>query len=219
MATYLEIVNQTLRRLRRQEVSAVSSSTYSTLIGDLANLAKREVEDAWNWLALMEETSLSVVSGTDTYSLTGYGNRYQIQQIHDTTNNGYVRAMKQKDFRRYLDFPGTTTSDIVSFWRIKGNDSNGDPEIQFWPEPTASSSLTVYAKVPQANLSADGDVLTVPEWPVILGAYAKALSERGEGGGATIQAAFGEYRQALADAISQDDRARANTMESDWKIA
>ena len=118
MATYLDIVNRTLRRLRRQEVSAVSSSSYSTLIGDFVNAAKREVEDAWTWLALEEETSVSVSSGTDTYSLTGYGNRYQIHQVHDISNTGTVRAIRQKDFRRYQDFPGGTSNEIVSYWRI-----------------------------------------------------------------------------------------------------
>ena len=47
--TYLQIVNKVLRRLRENEVSSINENPYSLLIGDLVNVVKREVEDAWDW--------------------------------------------------------------------------------------------------------------------------------------------------------------------------
>jgi len=44
--TYLNIVNNVLRRMREEEVTSVSSTTYSKMVGDFVNDAKRMVEDA-----------------------------------------------------------------------------------------------------------------------------------------------------------------------------
>ncbi len=215
--TYLQLVNATLRRLRRAEVSSVSATAYSALIGDLVNQAKREVEDAWWWLELMTTTSIAVSSGTDTYTLTGYGKRFAIRQVHDTTRQGTVRAIRQEDFRRFFDFPGGTTG-LPSYWRISGY-SSGDPQIQFWPDPDQSVTVKVYAKVAQADLSADGTSLSVPDQPVLAGAYLRALDERGEDGGTTFIRAQTDFQQALGDAIAQDDWNRAQGHESDWRVA
>jgi hypothetical protein len=51
-------------------------------------------------------------------------------------------------------------------------------------------------------LSDNNDTLLVPSEPVILGAYARALVERGEDGGLNSSEAYGLYRSSLADAIA-----------------
>ena len=50
--TYLNLVNNVLRRLREDEVSSVTDNTYSKMVGDFVNDAKKMVEDAWDWSAL-----------------------------------------------------------------------------------------------------------------------------------------------------------------------
>ena len=50
--TYLDVVNNVLRRKREEEVASVSSNTYSKMVGDFVNDAKRTVEDSWDWSAL-----------------------------------------------------------------------------------------------------------------------------------------------------------------------
>ena len=45
--TYLDLVNNVLRRMREEEVSSVSESTYSKMAGDFVNDAKKLVEAAW----------------------------------------------------------------------------------------------------------------------------------------------------------------------------
>ena len=46
--TYLDIVNNILKRLRERTVSTVNESSYSSLIAVLVNDAKESVENAWN---------------------------------------------------------------------------------------------------------------------------------------------------------------------------
>ena len=47
--TYLDLVNNVLRRLRETEVNSVQDSAYSKLIGDLVNDAKNLVDSSWDW--------------------------------------------------------------------------------------------------------------------------------------------------------------------------
>ena len=72
--TYLECVNRVLRRLRENEVTTVTETPYSKLIGDLVNVVKVEVEDSWNWSAL--RTTLQLIQ------LTLYSTMYLLVQVH-----------------------------------------------------------------------------------------------------------------------------------------
>ena len=50
--TYIEIVNSVLVRLREEKVDSVNDTEYSSLIAQIVNVAKRDVENAYNWEAL-----------------------------------------------------------------------------------------------------------------------------------------------------------------------
>ena len=64
--TYLQLVNSVLRRLREDEVTSVSQNSYSKLIGEFVNDAKRSVEDAYDWTAL--RTTLTVTTDDTTFN-------------------------------------------------------------------------------------------------------------------------------------------------------
>ena len=68
--TYLEAINSVLRRLREDQANTALESSYSALIGDLVNDAKRIVEQSWNWSSLRNDIVFNTVSGTSEYSLT-----------------------------------------------------------------------------------------------------------------------------------------------------
>ena len=63
--TYIEIVNSVLVRLREEKVDTVNESEYSSLIGQLVNVAKRDVENAYNWEAL--RNTIHLVTEADTF--------------------------------------------------------------------------------------------------------------------------------------------------------
>ena len=85
--TYLDLVNNVLRRLRETEVSTVAATSYSKLIGDLINDAKDLVENAWDWSALRTVITLTTSNGDYTYPLTGSGNKIkEFLVINDTSN-------------------------------------------------------------------------------------------------------------------------------------
>ena len=49
--TYLNLVNNVLRRLREDEVTTVAANTYSKMVSDFINDSKELVETAWDWSA------------------------------------------------------------------------------------------------------------------------------------------------------------------------
>ena len=96
--TYLNLVNNILRRLRERTVSTVEENAYSTLIGVLVNDAKEEIENAWNWSALRTTLSATTTSGTFNYELNGSQNRFRMLNVVNDTGNFFMEYRNAKEF-------------------------------------------------------------------------------------------------------------------------
>ena len=201
-STFLTLTNDVLSRLRESSVTAVSANDYSTLVGKFVNEAKREVEDAWNWNRLRTTITVNTVADSYNYTLTGGGKRFRVIDAWNDTDDLQLTmmGMNQLNQRFYL---GSATKGSPSQYGFNAN-SDLDPTVDVWPIPNAVFALRFNLTVPQTDLSADTDELKIQEMPFILGAWAKAISERGEDGGQNTSEAYLLYQQAVADAISQD---------------
>lgn len=200
--TYIQAINSVLRRLREDEVSTYSQSNYASLIGDFINEAKREVEDAWNWTQLRTLVTVTTASGTDSYTLTGSGERYRILQSINATNETHMRTVPYTTLNTWKDI-GSSTDDSPLYYNVQGSTS-GDADIIVYPTPNAVETLNFYLVIPQDDISNDSTEITVPSSPVVLGAYAKAISERGEDSGVQFAEALARYEVSVSDAISID---------------
>lgn len=212
--TYLQLVNSVLRRLRQSTVAAVPSSTYSTLIGDLVNQSKREVEDAFRWSHLRVKTTFTVFPGVDNTVLSTFGKRFRIERVYNSTNRIRMLEKTTEEWDRMVE---TTQTGAPNFWRIETY-SGGDPVLEVYPTPTALTSIQVTAYVSTPDMDEDSDDLSVPDYPVILGAYALAVSERGEDEGQLHVEARRDYQSALNDAIAMDNNIRGGGRETDWHV-
>lgn len=213
MATYLTMVNNVLARLRSNQVSSVTDTTYSLLIGKFVNEAKREVEDSWNWTALRSLVSVTTAASTAEYSLTGTNKRTRIFEGYNSTENAVLHHVSDQMYNRYTEL-GDTPSGDVHWWRISGYDSSDQLQVTVYPTPEGVATLKFWCIIPQDDLSSDNDTLTVPEWPVILGGWSKAVSERGEDQGQLFTEIDVSYRKAQNDAIAID--ANFVSRETDW---
>ena len=74
--TYLELVNDVLTRLRETNVTTVSETSYSALVGKFVNDAKRQIEDSFNWNVLSTTVTITTVANTHAYSMTGAGQKF-----------------------------------------------------------------------------------------------------------------------------------------------
>ena len=89
--TYLQLVNSVLRRLREDEVTTVAQTSYSKLIGEFVNDAKRTVEDSYDWTALRTTLTVSTTADTFNYVLTGSQNRMKLLDVVNDTSDWFMQ--------------------------------------------------------------------------------------------------------------------------------
>ena len=198
--TYLQLVNNVLVRLRETEVSSVSDTPYSSLIGVFVNDAKREIEDAHDWNVLTQTIVLPTVASTRNYTLTGSGQRFRTVDVLNDTEDVPMRAVPTNWMNRQY-YLGTTQNAAPVYYNYNGI-SGDDTQVDVWPQPDGVYSLRFELVIPQADLTADADALLVPHHLVQMLAYAKAVGERGEDGGSSFSEIYQQYRLALADAVA-----------------
>ena len=77
-------------------------------------------------------------------------------------------------------------------------------QCSFWPIPNGTDLIRFSLVVPESDFSSDSDTTKMPKEPIVLGAYARALVERGEDGGLSSSEAQAIYKQSLADFIANE---------------
>lgn len=203
LPTYLQIVNEVLTRLREPTVQTVTENTLSTLVGKWVNDVKRQVNDAYDWDALTSSINVTCVSGTyDGYSLTGSGLRFRIMDVINTSRYWPVLPIARTDLDKFQFMMQNPVHNPPVNYNLSGVDSNGDTTVDFWPIPTAADVIRFSLIIPENDFSSDSDTTKMPKEPIVLGAYARALVERGEDQGLSSSEAQLIYKQILADYIS-----------------
>ena len=199
--TYLQLINNVLIRLRETQVSTNNETTYSTLIGLFVNDAKRQIEDAFSWNVLGQTVTITTVAATYIYSMTGAGQKFQVQDAINTTSNIGLQNISFVEMNRYQNLVPTTNG-IPQYYAFDGVDGNGDTKVVLYPRPDGVFNIPFSLTVPQATLAADNTSVLVPDSLVVQNAYARALVERGEDGGLSSSEAYQLYRAMLSDQIA-----------------
>lgn len=199
--TYLEIINAVLRRLRETEVTDVNETDYSKLIGEYVNSVKKEVEAAWDWNALRTTLTLNTTSGIFNYTLLGSGSRFRVSDVVNDTSN-YMLKQKGAQWMNQRFLTVDTQLSTPSFYSFNGVDSNLDSKVDLYPVPDGVYTLRFNVTIPQDDLVDNTDALQIPSEPIIQGALARAISERGEDGGRLSNDQYMLYRNAMADEIA-----------------
>jgi len=199
--TYLQLINNVLIRLRETQVSTNNETTYSSLIGLFVNDAKRQIEDAFSWNVLGQTVTITTVSATYQYSMTGAGQKFQVQDAINTTSNIGLKNISFVEMNRYQNLVPTTNG-IPQYYAFDGIDASGDTKVTLYPRPDGVYNIPFSVTVPQAELSSDATSILVPDFLVVQNAYARALVERGEDGGLNSSEAYQLYKGMLADQIA-----------------
>ena len=201
--TYLNLVNNVLRRLREDTVSTVTNDTYSTMVGDFVNDAKELVETAWDWSALRTTLTITTAADDYTYSLTGSGDKGKVFRVINDTSNLEMQYQTQNWFDNQF-FIQNTASGAPEYFTYNGVDASGDTQIDVYPKPDGVYSLKVKMVNRNVPLSDDSDTLAIPSQPVIHMAVALLARERGETGGTSTPEYFAIADRYLSDAIALD---------------
>jgi len=210
--TYIEIVNSVLVRLREETVETINENEYSSLIGQLVNVAKREVENAFNWEALRKTVSIITVPGTFHYKLLDTTTDIRTLDVYNYTNKNWMESRTTEWMDRVFASDDVETGSPQAYsWN--GVSANGEMEVDLYPIPEKAERLRFNMTAPQPDLVLEGDRMYVPHTLVIENALARAIEERGEDGGSSNQQA--RYQSLLADSISME--ASRKPMETVWR--
>ena len=201
--TYLSLMNSVLRRLREDEVSEVTQTTYSKMVGDYINDAKTLVQDSHDWSTLRKTVVVPTVENTTEYSLTGAGERVKLYSAINDTSNFFMHYETPNWFSNayYISGEVSGTPDSYTF---SGVDDNDDTKVRVFPKPSGVFSLRFDVCSREPDLTADADATVLPSMPIIHQAVALLARERGETGGTSTQDYFIIADKYLSDAIAQD---------------
>tara|TARA_Y100000817_G_scaffold129080_1_gene101258 strand:- start:127 stop:771 length:645 start_codon:yes stop_codon:yes gene_type:complete len=206
---YLDLVNGVLKRLRESTVTTAPENDYSVLVGELVNDAKKQIELRHEWTALRTTLTFNTVVGTSEYTLTNAFQNAIFKQAMNNTINNYITQRDLTYFNNNTVLATAATGSPSNFM-FNGTSADGYLKVQLNPVPAAIEAIRFDMIVPQVDLSADTDMLTIPSNPVLQLAFGMALRERGETGGMSAAEQFKVADSALSDAIAIDQNRYQN---------
>ena len=220
--TFRGLINEVLIRLREDTISADWSgdindsstvSAYQKVIGALVNDAKRYVEQRHDWLVLRQTVDISTVASTKNYNLSSGQEIKIIDVINNTT--GTQLSQVSRAYLNSIMYPTDPTGEPL-YYGFNGADASNNLKVDLSPIPINAETLSFDIVKYQDELATASTVISVPTKPIILGAWARAISERGEDGGTQSSLMAQEANEALKQAIMLDS---GNTRyETDWYI-
>ena len=220
--TFRGLINEVLIRLREDTISADWSgdindsstvSAYQKVIGALVNDSKRHVEERHDWLNLRETVDIATVNGTENYNLSS-GQEIKIMDAINNTTGMHLRQVG-RTYINTVTYPSQNTGEPL-YYGFNGSDASNNLKVDLSPIPTEAHTISFDILKYQDELAEAATVISVPEKPVILGAWARAIAERGEDGGTQSSLMAIEASEALKQAIIRDS---GNTRyETDWTI-
>ena len=220
--TYRELINEVLIRLREDTIltdwsgninDSTTVSDYQKVIGSMVNDSKRSVESYHDWLVLRETVDISTVNGTKNYNLSS-GQEFKIvDAINNTTGTQLTQV--SRSYLNHQKYPTDPTGE-PHYYGFNGADSSNNLKVDLSPVPINAETISFDLVKAQDELTLAATTIKIPSKPVVLGAWARAISERGEDGGTQSDVASQEANQALKQAIMLDS---GNTQfESEWYI-
>ena len=220
--TFREAINEVLIRLREDTISSDWSgdindsstvSAYQKVIGALINDSKRSIESYNDWLVLRQTVDISTVASTKNYNLSSGQNFKILDVVNNSTGTQLIQVSKA--YLNNIKYPTDPTGEPL-YYGFNGADTSNNLKVDLSPIPTAAQTISFDIVKYQDVLTEAATVIKIPSKPLILGAYARAISERGEDGGTQSSLAAQEAANAISQAVMVDS---GNVQfESDWFI-
>jgi hypothetical protein len=201
--TYLQMVNNILKRLREREVSTINENSYSKLIATIINDAKDEVENAWDWSSIKNTITATTSANAFSYILSGTDQTVELIDALNDTTNVVMRRASEAEMNQWFMHDPVTTADPY-YYSFNGTTEDGEAIVDVYPIPNGVYTLRFNIIHRQPDLTADSDVTLLPTRPILMLAYAKAIEERGEDGGVGASSAYATAQRSLNDYIAMD---------------
>lgn len=203
--TYLDIMNQVLRRLRENTVATVGATTYSTMVGDYINDAMEMVQQSYDWSALRTTESVSLADGLSGLSLPTSGDDVEVKTAMNVTDKIFMEYRSKDWFNQQITL-GNAQSGAPRYYTFDGLDTSGNTKVKVYPLADGTKSLSFDLVKRQADMAVDTDTTVLPTRPIIHFTVALLARERGETGGTAASEHFAIAQRFLSDAIAMDAR-------------
>ena len=140
--TYLQLVNSVLRRLRENEVTTAvgSADSYTKLIGDFVNDAKRIVEDSWDWSSLRNTFTINTVANTSQYNISGTGTASKTLDVINDTSNFFMRHATSS-YMNSVFLNSEPPKGAPNYYAWNGFNENGYLTVDVFPIPDGVYTL------------------------------------------------------------------------------
>ena len=218
--TFRGLINEVLIRLREDTISsdwsgdindATTVTDYQKVIGSLVNDTKRSVESYHDWLVLRQTVDVTTVASTKNYNLSS-GQEFKVLDVVNNST-GYQLTQVNRSYLNSIMYPNDPTGE-PTYYGFNGADTSNNLKVDLSPIPTAAQTISFDIVKYQDELTEAATVINIPNKPVVLGAWARAIAERGEDGGTQSSIAAQEATNSLNQAIMIDG---GNAKyENDW---
>jgi hypothetical protein len=218
--TFRGLINEILIRLREDTISsdwsgdindATTVTDYQKVIGSLVNDTKRSVESYHDWLVLRQTVDITTVASTKNYNLSS-GQEFKVLDVVNNST-GYQLTQVNRSYLNSIMYPNDPTGE-PTYYGFNGADASNNLKVDLSPIPTAAQTISFDIVKYQDELTEAATVINIPNKPVVLGAWARAIAERGEDGGTQSSIAAQEATNSLNQAIMIDG---GNAKyENDW---
>ena len=202
--TVLEVVNQILKRLREDEVTALTDSTQAQLLAEFVRDSVIILQDMHNWSMLKQTLTVTTAASDYDYVITGAGKKFKIVNVWNQEEEMFLRERNTHNLQLLLNLSNPTT-EFPSSYGFDVHDSAGDPTVLLYPIPDGVYNIDFNLIVPQSRDDlTESTEIKIPSSPVIYLAWSMAISERGEDAGAMSSKVEQQAFHMAADAIAQD---------------
>ena len=225
--TYRELINEVLIRLREETIPTdwtgkindnVNVTDYQKVIGALINDTKRSIEAYHEWLILRKTVNITTVANQKNYELNS-GQEFRLIDVINTSNGNILSQVSSRYLNR-IKYPVDPVGEPMHYGINEKNMSNytRNFRVDLSPIPAAAGTVISFDMIKfQDDLTLSLTALEIPAKPVVLGAYARAISERGEDGGTQSSLAAQEASDSLNQAIIIDSG--HTEFENDWYVS
>jgi len=187
---------------------------YQKVIGSLINDSKRNIEMYHDWLVLRETVDVTTVSGTRNYSLAS-GQELKILNVTNQATGGNLVQVSNQ-YMKSTRYPSENSGEPF-YYSFNGADSSNNLKVDLEPKPDSAQVISFDMVKYQDELKTATTTLKIPEKVVIIGAWMRAVAERGEDGGTQSSVIAMEYKELLNQSVILDS---GNTQfESDWYVS
>jgi hypothetical protein len=140
------------------------------------------------------------------------GQEIKILDVINQTQGTHLNQVRLQ-YMNSLRYPSENSGDPV-YYAFNGADSSNNLKVDLEPKPESAQTISFEIVKYQDTLTLATTVMKVPTQPVILGAWMRAIAERGEDGGTQTSIVGAEFSESINQAIMLDS---GNTQfESDW---